>query len=484
MFGRLLLRRAYATRTWSKAIREAFNPELTTADMHCTLLNQTSPSQLLALTDVKPMMGIYNHLVAQSSSHTAELSPAQLIVRKVSKALHQTAKDSSLALRSLPLSVRAPQQQILFDKLTSALEVVSESIVANRVSADEATLTQLFSAYEIVNPLAGTAFYRELVSAYNEGKLTLNDQPQRLDGIGAVIQCMLKSDTPIEEIVGVVQTECGGDLSVAPRWTLANLALALLKHHKVTNAQHIFNLLMSEREILPPKLESFLLDAFIGDAPFSIALDVFIEYPDHVPHHSAMTRMLERAFLSEVNIEDQISLFSSYLSRLALPSEFEIKTVSSTVVASVLNANSQQQPEDIIPAIEEICAVYEQKMREHTVLLNILLTEISSRWPQVDEARKLVLAVLKNYGPEDDQNVVSIRVRLNALSALSDAGGMIEELWESRTSLGMPPLIKLDWLALVRACRGSYQFRTKWDAAGRPFESDVRRFSRARGFKP
>lgn len=482
MFRRLLIRRAYSTRGWSQALRDAFGPELSTVEMHCTLLNQTSPLQLLALSDVKPMISIYNQLVTQSSAQDITMSPAQLIVRKVSKALQQTARDSSFALRSLPLSQREPQQKHLFLQLTSALDSIAQSIVNNKISADEATLTHLLSTYEIVDPVAGTAFFRELVSAHKEGKLKYSGPAGTLHGIGAAIQCLVKSNTPIEEIVSAVQTECGGDLSSAPRWTLANLAWAFLKYDKVANAHHILNLILSEREILSPKILAFILDAFIGDAPLDLALETFIEHQDHVPHHASMTRMLQRAFLGEVVLEDQISIFSNYLDRLRLPSELQIKMVSSTLIANVLNCKSQQDPNDILPAIIKICDVYDRKMPQHTVLLNILLTEITSRWPHVDEARKLVLAVLDNYGPEDMQDCVSLRVRLNALSTLSACNEKIEELWQLRTGFGMPPLIKLDWLALARAYRGSQLFRGKWEAEGRPYESDVRRFCQAHRF--
>lgn len=442
-----------------EAVKTAFQPELAQLNTHCMLLNQTSPRQLLELTDVLPMMSVFRSLVANKAAH--------LGVRRVARALKQTAKDSSHAFRTLPQIQRLEQTTKLFAGLRGALDEVAGSLIEvnafSTTNFDKAAAVALLQGYEIVDPSAGVKFYTNLA------------QSLQAECGAAVIPCMVKSRQPFPDI----QRAFKNSRDPKPR-DAATLAWACLRYGEIDAAEALLSdLTASEGESSP--VWTYLVDAFVGDAPANLALDTFRKHITHVPHHAAVRRLLQRLWDNDPNIDLQLTVLREYLQRLAMPSELAIKTVAFTVVTNVIKGSAD--PDVGLRNIQQLCRIYDEYVPSHTILLNVILTEASRKWgSHANSAKDLILGIFSNYEPRDNDSVVSFRVRLNALETLSGVDEIVSELWTSRKN-SPQPLERWDWFALVRATNASEVFVEEWKHAGSPFEHHVRRFCNHKNYK-
>ena len=437
--------------------RMAFADEIEAIFEHSTLLNQTTALQILDLEDIRPMMALY------ASLPSPELT--NMVVQKVVGSLKQTAKDASYIFRSLPQDERVLQQESVHQALREYLDQVALDVVNGKVK-DTAAISQLFRAYEMVDPLAAVVFHENM--------------PQRALWGGAVIPSLIKVNAAFDDIRTVFEqaAKAAGGLEYLKPQAVANMTLACVRYGQIEAAEALFNGLMSEEAGISESLRQYLIDIFVGDAPVALGLSTFLRYPTHAPHHSAMSRLLNGIWEANQDVDEQISVFSDYLSRLSVPNELGIKPVALVVVQNIIGA--QPTPEEATLPIVHLCNAYGAKVRHHELLLNIILREVSQRWTKPDEARDLVLGIINNYDLNGG-SVVSYRVRLNALENLTNVEDLVAQLWHSR-KLGSS-LQKFDWFALLRATRHGAYFKDEWIDAGEPFRQDISRFAISRRYR-
>lgn len=433
----LAVKRGYA------AISRPYIKEYQALTLHSTLLNQTTPDTVRSLVDVHPMMKLYGFLrsMQQDDAKTIGL---------VAYALSRTTRDCSYVFRRLSQRDKRRTLPPLFKALTQYCDIVTDAITESQEEPNKLVrpMSSLLSAYEIASPPAGVAAFH----SWHEPRVT-----------ASAIPCMVKSLKPLKSIED--------SFSRAPQATsllIAKMIWAYLCYDRTETALSLWDS-VSRGKDWPDMAVDSVYNSFIGDCPDAkVAKDFFYVYK-LPPHPAAMTRLLARCWTSNHDVEEQLQLFSGFLTRAHGLSESKFKTVTYQVVANVLEKPAMEN-------LAKLVAMYDSELPHRTVLLNILLTKCTEF-----HQSEMATLVLHAYDPESDP--VSYRVRLNSCKTLDLDSSIIENLWKARKELRNMPLDALDWFALARATKGDQRFVAEWNQRGRPFEKDIRNYCRSRGYE-
>lgn len=451
-------------------LKTALEPEINALRTHSSLINQTTLSSVVDLVDIRPMMSYFDTLVKHGAGN--------LVVKNVLDALNTTAKEMSYTLRKATVKERLNYETELTAALCTETEKVVEAIKKNDIDLNQKILNQLYSIYENIDPASGVEFYEYIEKTSTP---TVTSPIPEKDYITTLshdlaIKCLLKSGASLAKIENIYlrrQSNLGK----------VYLAWAYICRGETAKSLSKFNELISVSDQLTAYEYSFLLDAFIGDAPTDLAVRIFSNFKEHVPHHASMTRLLTKIVNyypgtdnsgdANYNIND---LYAEYLERLKVPSELSTKRVTNVVVSKLIE--TAENPEELLTNFKQLHDIYLSKFGESQVLLNMLLSEAGTKLNR-DQLRPVVLAV-QDYSQEtplSELSKVSLRVRLNTLQGLHDMASYIELLWTEIKS--RENLQRLDWLAFYKATSGNDYFTDEWNALGKPFLRGNRRTAQA-----
>lgn len=446
---------------------------------HSKLFNQTSPRALLELRDVRPMMTLFSKI--------SELGGGDLVASETVRALCFSARDSTYALRRMPFSERAPNQETLFQNLRQAGLEVCNAIENDKTSPDQSVINGLYSLFEKVDPSAGVALFKKL-GTLREQAVPGSELATRLSLLTHehLVPCIVKAAVPLEELERLAPLIGTSDAGKA------YLAWGYLKYGNVAKAKEIFDDLIVHLDRLTSKLSAYLLDAFVGDAPPPLAIDVFTTFKSHVPHPMSVSRMLrhtiEAADLAGINSTLPLplktdlknceakqlvtSLYFEYISRLAVPNDMDVKSATLEFITCLLADGDIAYLQELLPTLIK---TYESKFETTELLMNVILSRVSKlvtvgsvsdrRYrnnnhdsiasPKIQD---FIRGILNVFFGQPNPTPIGCRVQLSALRnlPLQDAEVFAESVWQIRQGLPQP-IETLDLVALGNAV-GKTQF--------------------------
>lgn len=420
----------------------AYQAEFQKISILSKLINQSTPRGLEALEDVHEMMVEYTSLAAQDGV-------VRSISSNVTRALLQSARDCSVLLRKLPRRERDRITSHVYAHLKDYADHIAEDIIHKRAPRDLQTMGTLLALYELVDPTAGLVFFRTLGAT---------------EVTGSAMPCMIKAGCSLEEI-----KEAYNRASTKSDWVKAHMVRAYLEFDEPEAAIQLYDSIHTTNNKVSGKLD----DLMIGEGPVDKAQEVFRKI-DYAPRSPVMMRFLAHLWDVNKDLETQFKVFGRYLSLVLGTSEAPLIGPTQVVVQHIFAVHAQNVSE-LEKNIKRLARTYEKKTRAHTMLLNVILTELSRSTPtELDLAAKIMI----EYGVEHDP--VSYRVRLNALESVTFAEKkqLIHKLWNSRMAADSP-LSALDWIALGRADNFGDTFHDLWEEQSRPFEKDIRNFQRS-----
>lgn len=369
-------------------------------------------------------------------------------VGRLIQTIHTTARLSRADRSKHKSDKRNLEEQKKREKLSEHLKVIAEDLKLGTVSVQPWGLAHLLTSFGVIGEWdVGIELWKDLSAESSQCREVARSSPVA----GAVIELMVKTDTPFETIQTIYnQAKASGESCNC------DIALvgALLKYGHNTDALDLFSQVLRTY----PDQENGLSrvhDKFIGDCTdIETSLNFFYEgirgdtpYKA-ISHPSKVKDLMQKLWNKERDLDHLETVWKDYIESLS-PSKPEWRFI--TTVNFFMKAFFENYPvptPEAIKRFQGIIQFYLDTRVEITpIFLNTVLTAVQP-WGDKDVVLTLINGFKTHKLTEDE---VSHRIILNSLQNIDVDPQFINDRWDKLAST-RSKLTQFDFVALLRAC--------------------------------